>query len=253
MTSSPHLFIATPCFGGTVTVNYMQSLLACMGGAPLHDLHLTLSTIGNDALVTRARNTLLHQFMSATDASHLLFVDSDISFTLHDILALLEADKPLIGGAYPLKSHYWDSETDHFLRNGESPATASLRYVGDCAALRENPALMAQVSYIGTGFMLMTRDMVRQMIAAYPETRYSRIDALQTGTIPDTSDAYALFDSMIDPQTRTYLSEDFAFCRRWTQIGGEVWLHRGLNLTHTGATDFRGNMQARFRPAMTFP
>ncbi|MFT8809598.1 hypothetical protein [Gluconobacter sp.] len=259
MTSSPatprHVFIATPCFGGTITLNYMQSIIGCMAAAPAHNLQLTLSTIGSDALITRARNTLLHQFVTMTDASHLLFVDSDIGFSITDILALLDADRPLIGGAYPLKSHYWDRDTDRFIAAGEPPSTASLRYVGDCAALHDGSTAgdIATVSYIGTGFMLMTRQMVLDMMAHYPETRYSRIDARTEGGNPDrpSSEAYALFDCLIDPEMRTYLSEDFAFCRRWTSIGGTVSLHRGLSLTHTGSTTFRGDLTVRTLPLLT--
>lgn len=256
MTSCPatprHVFIATPCFGGTVTLSYMQSLIGCMAAAPAHNLELTLSTIGSDALITRARNTLLHQFVTRTDATHLLFIDSDIGFSITDILALLDADRPLIGGAYPLKSHYWDHDTDRFIAAGEPAATASLRYVGDCTALHDDsaPGEIATVSYIGTGFMLMTRQMVLDMIARYPETRYSRIDARTEGNSPNapSSDAYALFDCLIDPETRTYLSEDFAFCRRWIAMGGSVSLHRGLALTHTGSTTFKSDLATRTLP-----
>ncbi|MBF0858371.1 hypothetical protein HKD24_03960 [Gluconobacter sp. LMG 31484] len=261
MTSCPaqprHVFIATPCFGGTVTLDYMQSIIGCMAAAPAHALQLTLSTIGSDALITRARNTLLHQFVTMTDATHLLFIDSDIGFSITDILALLDADRPLIGGAYPLKSHYWDQNTDRFIAAGESASTASLRYVGDCAALHDGntPDEIATVSYIGTGFMLMTRQMVLDMIAHYPETRYSRIDAQTEGRNLNTpsSDAYALFDCLIDPETRTYLSEDFAFCRRWISMGGSVSLHKGLSLTHTGSTTFKGDLSARRLPLSALP
>ncbi|MBS1103911.1 hypothetical protein JK202_12990 [Gluconobacter sp. Dm-62] len=256
MTSCPasprHVFIATPCFGGTITLEYMQSIIGCMASAPTHNLQLTLSTIGSDALITRARNTLLHQFVSLSDATHLLFIDSDIGFSITDILALLDADRPLIGGAYPLKSHYWDSDTDRFVAAGEEPRTASLRYVGDCAALHDGSATgeIANVCYIGTGFMLMTRQMVLDMIAHYPETRYNRIDAKTECRHLNTpsSDAYALFDCLIDPDTRTYLSEDFAFCRRWIEMGGQVSLHRGLSLTHTGSTTFKGDLSTRTLP-----
>lgn len=255
MTSSPHVFIATPCFGGTVTQSYMQSVIGCMAEAGAFNLRLTLSMIGNDALITRARNTLLHQFLSMTDASHLLFVDADISFTAQDIAALLSANVPLIGAPYPLKAHYWDQNTTRFEKAGESAQTATLRYVGDCAALYDNPEqVIAEVAHLGTGFMLLTREMAEQMINAYPETRYRRIDAQQDGNVTSApDDAHALFDCLIDPETRTYLSEDFAFCRRWRLIGGKAWLHRGIQLAHTGSTTFRGDMMLRSIPPAMFP
>jgi hypothetical protein len=39
----------------------------------------------------------------------------------------------------------------------------------------------------------------------------------------------------------SYAGEDVAFCRRWRQLGGEVWLHRGVVLEHYGETVFTPN------------
>jgi hypothetical protein len=50
---------------------------------------------------------------------------------------------------------------------------------------------------------------------------------------------------MIEPDTGVYLSEDYAFCRRWCKLGGEIWLDLTSRLTHTGAYNFRGNASVR--------
>ncbi|MFT9324809.1 MAG: hypothetical protein ABF537_11805, partial [Acetobacter sp.] len=55
----------------------------------------------------------------------------------------------------------------------------------------------------------------------------------------------ALFDGSIDPETGTYQSEDFTFCRRWREIGGEVWLDTSINLTHAGRAAFHGKPGCR--------
>ncbi|GBR50243.1 hypothetical protein AA106555_0138 [Neokomagataea thailandica NBRC 106555] len=167
---------------------------------------------------------------------------------MKDIETLLAADKDMIGGAYPLKSHYWDDNTDRFIQAGEHPHTASLRYVGDCAALYDTsqPTHLVQVSYVGTGFMLIKRAALLQMTQAYPETEYTRIDAQQSGHFEAAkSHTFALFDCLICPATKTYLSEDFAFCKRWKDIGGSIWLHRSLSLSHVGPATFQGAPAAR--------
>ncbi|MFT8897805.1 MAG: hypothetical protein ABF968_12730 [Acetobacter sp.] len=251
--TSPHVFIATPCFGGLVTQTYMQSIIGCMAMAQHHGIELTLSLVGNDALITRSRNTLLHQFFTQSDASHILFVDSDIGFAPDAVPRLVAAGKDLVAGLYPLKDRYWDSLTNVLTKRGEPTETASLRYVGESASLHEQhpgdgtDTGLVKAGYAGTGFMLISRQVVQRMIEAYPETRYKRIDAPvgQDNSAAVETDAYALFDCMIDPETGTYLSEDFTFCKRWRDLGGEVWLDTGLKLSHTGASTFTGDPSLR--------
>jgi hypothetical protein len=51
---------------------------------------------------------------------------------------------------------------------------------------------------------------------------------------------------MIDPATGTYLSEDFAFCKRWTDIGGEIWADLESRLDHVGPSVFHGDVATQF-------
>ena len=57
---------------------------------------------------------------------------------------------------------------------------------------------------------------------------------------------FALFDCLIDPATGVYLSEDFAFCRRWTDLGGEIWIDVESRLTHVGPHAFVGDFATQF-------
>jgi hypothetical protein len=54
---------------------------------------------------------------------------------------------------------------------------------------------------------------------------------------------------MIDPATGTYLSEDFAFCKRWTDIGGEIWADIQSSLDHVGPSVFHGDIASQFAAA----
>jgi hypothetical protein len=51
---------------------------------------------------------------------------------------------------------------------------------------------------------------------------------------------------MIDPDTKEYLSEDYAFCRRWLALGGKIWLDIKSRLTHVGYNAFHGSLEAQF-------
>ena len=49
---------------------------------------------------------------------------------------------------------------------------------------------------------------------------------------------------MVDPDSGRYLSEDYAFCRRWRDIGGKVFIDINSKLDHQGQHVWRGNFRA---------
>ena len=246
MSDRPHIFLATPCFGGLVTTGYMQSVLALVQVAGEAGFDLSHALLGHDALITRCRSTLLGSFMDSA-ATHLLFVDSDIAFAPAQVVRLLRAGKDFVAGMYPIKSLNWGQATRHRYQHGETDAAACLLYVGrPCdPPERESEDGLVTAIYAGTGFMMVTREAVARMIEAYPETRYRAIHAwpLPTGPEPDR---YALFDTMILPETGEYLSEDYAFCHRWRAVGGRIWLDTKSRLTHIGSFEYCGNPAGRF-------
>lgn len=54
--------------------------------------------------------------------------------------------------------------------------------------------------------------------------------------------------AMIDRDTGEYLGDDLAFCRRWTKIGGEIWLDLESRLTHVGPVAFKGDLFSQLAP-----
>ncbi len=93
----------------------------------------------------------------------------------------------------------------------------------------------------------MKRSALERMAKEYPETHYR--GAHNTAHPNPSPNLYALFDCLIDPDTGDYLSEDYAFCRRWRAIGGTVWLDAQSRLTHVGPYDFVGDASVRFSGA----
>ena len=57
----------------------------------------------------------------------------------------------------------------------------------------------------------------------------------------------AVFDCMIDPDSRRYLSEDYAFCRRWQQMGGKIYADCMTVLGHVGNIRFIGSLEERIK------
>src|SRR5262249_11676145 len=58
---------------------------------------------------------------------------------------------------------------------------------------------------------------------------------------------WRLFDCMVDPDSGRYLSEDYAFCRRWRDIGGKVHVDLHCKLMHLGQHLFRGDLAESLR------
>lgn len=236
-----HLMVATPCYGGMVTQRYMQSSIGLLQLGTRLGIRVSIELLGYESLITRGRNALVTRFLDSPAATHLMFIDADIGFDPAQVARMLNFGEDVVAGMYPLKLIEWEAAC----RGG---AAAALRYVGTpCtgAALEQRRGFVTG-EYAGTGFMLIRRDVLERMAAAYPETRYT---AIHTAARPsDSLNQHALFDCMIDPETGHYLSEDFTFCRRWREIGGRIWLDTQSTLIHVGPYEFTGQPQAPFAP-----
>ena len=249
--SQPLILLATPCFGGMVSQSYMLSVIRLMSYAKSAAFDVSLSMLAYDALISRAHSTLVAAFLDNPAATHLLFVDADISFEPQQVERLLRFDKDFSGALYPLKSIDWDFIPQRCVERGESVQQAALSYVGTFCpeAERKQEGDFVTGIYAGGGFQLIRRRALEQMIAAYPETHFSRVHSLpMSGTRHEavqSSNLFALFDCIIDPETGAYLSEDYSFCLRWRKIGGEIWIDAASKLTHSGPYEFVGDHASR--------
>jgi hypothetical protein len=235
--AGPSIFLATPCYGGEVTIDYMRSVLDLRAACDARGIGLHIELAGGDSLIPRARGGLATQFLRR-DETHLFFVDADIGFRPEQVFRLLDSGKPLVGGVYPLKDYDWERARRAAVQGAADLKGAAARFV-----LRFLPSAgnevevndgFARVAYIGTGFMLAERAVVAAVAAAHPELRARMSD------MSSQDEVHMLFETMIEPETGEYLSEDYAFCRRWRDLGGEVWADVTPRLTHVGRATYGG-------------
>ena len=239
--------IATPCFGGLLTQGYVESVIKLMHHAGQEGFEVRLALLGHDALITRSRNTLVAAFLDLPEMTHLMFIDADIAFEPESVSRLLDFDEDLVAGLYPLKVTDWAKSPMNVERHGEPPVLASLAYVGapcEGEALERRGDFITGV-YAGTGFMLIRRRVIETLVQAHPELRYTAAHVFPRPTRA-SQNQYALFECMIEPETGAYLSEDYAFCRRWLEQDGQIWLDTCSKLTHIGAHSFAGDATLRF-------
>lgn len=246
-------FVATPCYGGQLMEPYFRSTVKLMTFFNQHQIPLAFGTIANESLVTRARNVLLAYFLNS-DYTHLLFIDADIEFQVEDVLKLYAADKDVVVGAYPKKGVAWQRIKDNIvakpdvqLTDKEIAAHGSDYAVNFKFVNKEQKSIAVENGLVklhdaGTGFMMIKREAILKLLKAYPELKYNNDVNINNNQINDHF--YALFDTMIDPIDRRYLSEDYTFCRRWQEIGGDIWLDPSISLNHYGHFCFQGNPNA---------
>ena len=253
-----HIFIATPCYGGQIGEPYFRSMMRLAILCNKYDIQYTISTLANESLVTRGRNTLVSFFMENTKATHLFFIDADIEFNPEDILRMVAYHKPIVCGAYPKKAINWGSiinaarnpdlnEDANTIEGHSSNYVVNFDFLTDDKGNR-TPQVFIQDNLVklkdaGTGFMCIKKEVIQQMFDAHPEYKYVNDINVDQKFEPFM---YALFDTMIDPESRRYLSEDYMFCRTWQNMGGDVWLDPRTALNHVGHYTFRGNIRKLF-------
>lgn len=239
------VFIATPMYGGQCTGHYTQSLLLMQAVFAQKGIEAALSFVFNESLISRARNSLAHQFLK-TDCTHLLFIDSDLRFDGHGVARLFEADKDVICGIYPKKEINWHSVTaavkddtppDQLKFHTGSWVVNLMNYNGNITVPVNEPF---EIWAGGTGMMLIKREVFEKLAEVTPQYANDMTDL--AGNMKDKERIYNFFDISIEPGTERLLSEDFHFCREWREIGGKIWCAPWLVCGHVGSYIFEGQL-----------
>jgi hypothetical protein len=211
--------ICMPCYGGQLTESTFMSFIKWANTARQLGIDWTVETMTNESLISRARNTLTAKFLNTEGSTHLMFIDADIGWEPWHLLVLLDAQKDVIGGLYPMKSLPVKWCVNGIPGQAEDPNS---NYV--------------EVTKTGTGFLLMKRD-VFEKLNAHPAVRHFNNDI---GLDPKLDkDMKTYFDTAV--RENRYYSEDWTFCENWRDLGGQVWVDKRILLRHTGTYVFDYN------------
>ena len=77
----------------------------------------------------------------------------------------------------------------------------------------------SEMEALAPGLLLISRAAAQRLSDGYPQLMASLRDVRGAGA----DKAPMVFDSMVDPDTRRYLSDYQAVCRRWRDLGGAIW------------------------------
>jgi hypothetical protein len=251
---SINIYIATPAYGEQVSVYYARSLARVFAIASGNGIPVTYSAIGNESLITRARNEMAGAFLE-TPCTHLLFIDADISFDPMDVFTLALHKRDLVAAAYPTKGLAFDRGVN--ISDEAELRKAVINYVINFTPEQANKAKknkgvidvklydgLLEVYDAGTGFMMISRHVLEKMMESYGEDIAYKADSTtidNDGKLVRTEcTRHAFFDTSIDTKTDRYLSEDYTFCRRWQHLDGKVWVDPNIVLNHHGTFTYRG-------------
>lgn len=243
-----HIAVATPCYGGQVFQNYLLSIIKLIYAAQKFDVQLSFIIRGGDSLIPRTRNSIVAEFMVSTQYTHLLWVDADIGFEPEAVFRLLAADRAVAAGVYPLKKIMWPDRVERGMAMNEFKARATKYPFNPINGARVDADGFIEVLDAPTGLMLIKREVFEKMRDAYPNLKIVVDDMPGLENIADkvVDWNYRFFDVMTEESGR-YLSEDYAFCRRWQNIGGKVVVDVASNLTHQGTNVYEGNFHESFK------
>ena len=247
---SMKVMFATPCYISAVSMNYVTSMFT-LSYACANENMVTMLQMRSESLITRARNRMVKVFLENEDFTHLFWIDSDIDFKPEAVFRLLLADRDVVSGVYPLKIDYWPQDG---LPQGMTREDFERRYtqyafnpVGqglEPLAPYVDEDGFIEVAEATTGFMCIKRDVILRMMKHYPQLNYTPDGR---GVDPAAHLYWLFFDCMVDPDSGRYLSEDYAFCRRWRDMGGKVYADLTSRLNHLGQHTYFGRFDESMR------
>jgi hypothetical protein len=244
--------IGTPCYGGMCFCGYTASLLQSKEYLKTKNIELETCFLTNESLIPRGRNTIVAKFMADPSFTHLLFIDADITWQAQAIELLVNHDKPIVGAAYPKKGFEWkkllkvkEQIQEPWDARKESIIQANLmNYVLNFSENRRVENNLLEVKHLGTGFLMIKREVFETMMGAYPHTKYD--DDINILSETENQFLYAFFDCVVSKETHKthYLSEDYYFEKRAVEAGYKVYLDVRIPLSHTGTFTWRGQFLA---------
>lgn len=273
-----NILIAMPCYGGQMFAQTAKTIMNLKMMLMTKNIQSEFFTINSESLISRGRNACVAYFLSKPEFTHLFFIDADIEFNPVDVLKIIELDKEIIGLPYPKKGYDWNTI-----------ASASLKTMNwellrkDIAEGKSNEYIIAnqmknmnvneiflrstdyiinhlsseysirdgllEVSKLGTGIMLIKREVITKMVQTYPEMKYTNDLAGYNQLHPSMkNNFYLFFDCRCEPletqegPSQRYLSEDYAFCKLCNQLGYKIWVYTNAVVHHNGNYTFIGNM-----------
>ena len=226
-----------------VCMDYVISLLELQKECLERKIPVTVNFV-KSSLVTQGRQMIVSKFLKS-DCSHLLFIDSDISFNYRMFEKILLADKDIILIPYPIKTFDTKKAKDLMEKRNEldlsllgnqytlnfKDAPTHIRIENGIVELTRGPA----------GFMLIKKEVFTKLIEKYPNFIIKQPTLVNGGIVEDNS-LYNFFDTFFKQEDNTYHGEDFYFCKLCTDAGIKIYGLIDEYIIHHGDYGYKGRL-----------
>jgi len=215
------ILIGMPCYGGNVSDKTTTGLFNLGKTFVRNNIKHGILTTANESLITQGRSKIANFFINNTDFEYLFFLDSDVGFDANDVLKLLEHQKEIVVGAYPMK-------------------TIPLQWNYTLSDPQQMQDSLVAIDSIGLGFALIHRSVFVKLTEKFgKELKYIPADKSigHRTTENEFNNSYHFFQEQ--KVNNCYMAEDISFFYRVRQVGVQPWLDTSINLCHVGSHVFR--------------
>jgi hypothetical protein len=233
-----------------MSASFVACLLQLQGECMRRGISMACQLLGNESLVQRARNILIEQFHQS-EAEFLLFLDADLAFSPSQIIDRLlpfarKHPEAVVTGVYPKKMYDW-SRVNKTSKEPLHSQTVdfNINIIDKDAKIEDG---FVKVLDSATGCMMIPRGVVTKMKEHFHD-ELNCVNDINPGKHP-VKEYVAIMDTMIDSVSKRYLSEDYAFCRRFQQLGGEIFVDIASGMCHIGTHSYEGDIRERFMVSM---
>ena len=218
------IVIATPAYGGNVSVNYVNSLVRSSALFQSNGLKLHVTFLSNHSLIPMARNKIVSDIFrnDKNDWESIVWIDADISWDPEDLLKLALHDEDVVCGTYRKKIHNSCHFTIKMIPGNETPDERGL----------------IEVEATGTGFLRVSKKAMKDILDN--EKVYYTERVTQPELNSEDIEIKNVFESGI--KNGEMLSEDFFFCSKLRERGYKIMLDTKIDLGHDGSFTYRGSM-----------
>jgi hypothetical protein len=166
------------------------------------------------------RGKMVRDFLKS-DFQNLFFIDADEEFSPVAVLQLLNREEEIVAGVPPFKQYPESYPVDIMNKDGHPVG----KIIGEKLAL-------LRANLVGTGFLRIRRSALEKMVKHYSDMLVKEFKE---------EEPWIDMFSRITEDGMKY-GEDKSFCRRWTKIGGELWVYPDITFGHIGEHNFVGNL-----------